>query len=242
MKNQNSLKVLLLLSILTMMTACSKPNSSGDNDFSSTSNDSASTYVDCSQGSGYSNYMSVNIRSVTIDNVNRGDLMRLKFDSLNSNFANGGYIQIYRWQSSSTAPKYLDPTPLSFRAEAISSGALMTNFATSLNWSNLAYARVNQNAATVAELIEKVRFTVNTKDTAAAYQVLKVVLYDASNNVVDQADLLMPKFAAHPTNYAIEPNGRARPTALQNLHPFRSLANQGFTAAQIRSHSNSFCF
>lgn len=242
MTTQNKLYAVLLLTLAAMMTACSSKSDSGGTDSSSLSTSAKITYAACNQATSTSGNMKLNIEALYQDSVIRSDLMRAQFTGITSNFANGtNYIQMWRWQANSAGQAYVDSTPVQFSLELISTGQVLASNLTSMKWSDISSIASSVGASTPAQFFALVRMTVDTRDTLGAYQVLKVTYYDTTTNAaVDQLDVLLPLFAVNPTDYAIQPDGSARPTILRNLHPFKSMT--GTLTSQMVAIINSYCF
>ncbi len=245
--NQNLLIAALLLSLGSVLAGCSNALQTSSSDQASTmpaatTSYSSKPYQSCNQASSPSSTMTVKIQSYIESNTRHDDLMSLKFSSLNESFSdNTHFIQMWRWMASNTSAPSIDPTPVNFRLELISTGEILKDYMSSMKWSDISALASNRGFTTVASFFAAVRLTADTRDTTASYQVLKIAYYKTSDNSVDdQVDLLMPIFAMNPADYALQPNGQTRPTVLQNLHPFKAYTSS--TVAQLTSMVQSFCF
>lgn len=249
MKTQTALKTALLLTVLAMMTACGSQNSIDNGDLASraavttTSTTTTSGGINvlyCNQQS--SNGLTMKIMSYT-NSANQvvNDYMKMKVTSMPASFGtNGDYIQLFRWQANTSGTVYLDPTPVQARFETLD-GRPLTDFSSVIYWGMISGTAAN-SGMDMNTLFANVRLVVNIRDPQAAYDALRIVMYNGSSNaVMVNMDVLMPAFAASPSDYAND-NGGTRASVLQALHPFASYANAGYTSAQFLQMGNNFCF
>jgi hypothetical protein len=241
-KQTKTIATFLLVLMAAMISACGNKGDNGSTESASLTpptttitSSNGTVYASCGQASATN--MTVNIESY-IDSTTgrRDDLMRLKVVNLDPNFAtNGNYLEMWRWKADSSGATSIDSTPLQFRVESISDGSLMTGWVQALHWSDLSSLAASLGVSTVADLFARVTITVDTRDTALEYDVIKVVSYNSSNAVSTQVDLLMPLFALQPTDYAA-----THPSILQNLHPLKNMS--GYSTPDLTSAIAGYCF
>ncbi|MBK9322055.1 MAG: hypothetical protein IPM97_03690 [Bdellovibrionaceae bacterium] len=244
MKTEKTLNAALLLTLLSLLTACAAQTNSSDS-FASraapTTTTSASTQplAYCNQKSHEG--LSVNLM-VYVDSANniRNDYMKVKITQIPSDFATGSYLEFFRWQANSNGQTYLDPTPTQARFETLS-GQILTNFSPVIYWGQISQIAKNSGYSDPNQFLQYVRLVVDIRDPQAQYDVLKVAFYNSSNVATIDMDLLLPAFAASPSDYQND-RGTVRPAALQNLHPFAAKTSEGWTGAQFQSMANGYCF
>ena len=249
-QSQKILTLALLATLSLMMTACgsAKQSSSGSDDLASRSTgsdvtQSANKFAYCNAGSATNFKANIMAYMDTAGNV-RYDYMKVKWTTIPSHFSNEAtYFNMWRWKANSSGQTYIDPTPVEFRLEYIATGNPVTGWRNNLSWTELKSIAAKHNFSNALDLFKYVRAVVNIKDTAGEYDVLKIALYNKSNNtLVEQMDVLMPIFSANPSDYAVESNGASRPSVLRNLHPYNSMQSQGWSTSHYVSLANSNCF
>ncbi|MFP5519849.1 MAG: hypothetical protein ACLGGX_08095 [Bdellovibrionia bacterium] len=246
MTPNQSLKILAILTSLSLLAACgNKKQDEGTTDLGSrttpteVSGQGQKAWAYCNTGKGST--FSVRNKVATENNNIRNDLLWLKFSSLAESFKdNKTYIQMFRWKANSQEQTYLDPTPLSFKF--VRNNAAITNDMTHLNFAQIAQAYNSLQASSIKAFMDATTILVNIRDPYAEFDVIKVVVYNESHQAIDQMDMLIPIFAAKPSDYAVESTGAARAQTLKNLHPFQSSASQSWTAAHYQTLADGFCF
>lgn len=245
MKKQTTLKTILILSVLAMMTACGQAKNDSGSDFSSRTNStvtptatSAAT-INCNQKSQNGVTAKLKIYTDTAGSV-RNDYMNVMLTQVPAEFATGSYFEFFRWQATSATQKYLDPTPMQARFETLD-GRILTNFSSVIYWAQVSQLAANSGMSDPNVFLKNVRLVVDVRDPQAQYDVLKVAMYNKSNVATVDMDMLMPSFAASPKDYAND-NGAVRSSALQALHPFASLIGSANTATQYQGMAASYCF
>ncbi|MDG0817782.1 hypothetical protein [Bdellovibrio svalbardensis] len=251
MTNANLLKTVLILSLAAMMTACgSNQQASGTNDLSSRSNTTSGTdaankaVASCNQGSGSG--IGVKLKSYT-NAAGALDMsyVWVKMATLPSGFSsNTSSISFFKWLGNPTGSTYLDPAKLNFVIQDPTTGQyLLSTWTTSLKWSDVSTTAQSIGITDAQTFFNRVNILVYLNDAQGAYDVLKVASYTSSSTAVaSQMDILLPPYSANPAAYATEADGSARNSALQSLHPFKSMTSQGWTTAQYQSMAQSFCF
>lgn len=247
MKTQTTLKAVLLLTVLAMLTACGAQKSYNDTstitDLAShnTASNSASNAVllRCNQKSqdGITAKMTVYTDAA---NQLRNDYIKLQFTQMPSSFTTGDYIQLFRWQANSANQVYLDPVALESRFET-TDGRVLTNFSTLIYWGQIASIAKDSGITNMNTFLQNIRLVVNIRDPQGSFDVLKIAMYNSNSENTVNMDMLIPSFSASPDDYAID-QGAARASHLQALHPFAAYKGQNWTATQYQSMGNSFCF
>lgn len=242
MNTQTTLKAALLLTVLAMLTACGTQKATQD----STDYASRTTITTTSSSALYCNQKTQNGLTAKVmvytDAANqvRNDFMKVKFTQMPASFADGDYIQFFRWQANTSGQVYLDPTPTQARFETLD-GQVLTSFSPVIYWGQVSSMAAKWGLSDVNEFLKYVRLVVDVRDPQASFDVLKIAMYNTNNVNTINMDVLMPAFAANPSDYATE-GGVARANQLQALHPFASMINQGWTTAQFQSMATSYCF
>lgn len=246
MKAQTTLRAVLLLSLLVMLTACGTQKAEDVSSFASRtpvttipSNTANSTLLYCNQKSQNGLTAKVMLYTDSSSQV-RNDYMKVKFIQMPASFSTGDYIQFFRWQANTSNQVYLDPAPLQARFESLN-GTALTEFSSVIYWGQVSSLATSAGLSDVNSFMQNVRIVVDVRDPQANFDVLKVAMYNSNNTNTVNMDMLMPAFSASPTDYAIE-NGATRSSYLQHLHPFASMINQNWTAAQFQSMASSYCF
>jgi len=241
---QTTLKVALLLTVLTMFTACGMQTATqSNNDFASR------TVVDSTAAAAAKNIAYCNQKAqggltaklmVYVDATNkiRNDYMKVKIMQIPASFASGDYIEFFRWQATAAGQIYLDPVPTQARFETLD-GRIITNFSPVIYWSQVSAIAAQNGMSDVNTFFQNVRLVVDIRDPQASYDVLKIAMYNSSNTNTINMDMLLPSFFASPTDYALD-GGQPRANALQALHPFVGITN--WSAAQYLTTANTYCF
>lgn len=237
----NILKSALTLSTVALLTACGSNNQPQGTDFSSRLPvdqivDSNKAIAYCNQASNSS--ITVRTQSYTENNTVRMDYVFARITQLPSSFtANDSYIAMWRWMANASGQSSLDQTPLSFRLTLRSNGQVLTDWKTTLRWSDVSSVATSYGYNDASAFFNNVNILVNLRDVQGDYDALKVSLYSTSNVTLSQVDSLLPPFHANPAHYAVDSYGAQRASILQNLHPFKSMS----TATDFRSIANSYC-
>ena len=141
MKNQTTLKTILILSVLAMMTACGQAKNDGASDYSSRT-DSTLTPTTASVATLKCNEktqsgLSAKLKIYTdTAGATRNDYMNVMITQIPADFAQGSYLEFFRWQATSYSQKYLDPTPAQARFETLD-GRILTNFSPVIYWAQV---------------------------------------------------------------------------------------------------------
>ncbi|WP_374029040.1 hypothetical protein [Bdellovibrio bacteriovorus] len=247
MKNTKQIfTTILTMTAVAFLTACGSSNQMASTDLSSrvpsTSGSTSKPLAYCNQANGE---VSAKLKVYTeSSNSVRMDLVYVRLTALPTSFKNdNSYITMWKWLANSSGSTYLDNTALRFFLIDVSTGKALTDWKTTLRWSDVVTTASALGITDVQTFFNRVNILVDLKDANGEYDVLKIANYDVSTNkAITQTDALLPMFYANPADYAVESNGFARAQALQGLHPFASYTNQGFSSAQFQSMANNFCF
>lgn len=248
MKTSTLNKTLLLATTMSLLTACgAKRTEVSSTDFSSRApvtdvNQAANKALALCNGAE-STQLGVRNTVYMQNNQIRPDFLRARITKISDTFKDGtSYIQIFRWKANTHGQTYLDSNPLSFKVTYTSNNQDLTGYVNNLKYSQVSTLIEATKAASLQDFMNMVNLTIDLKDPQAEFDAIKVVLYNSSNQAIDQVDMLISAFAAHPNDYATESDGSPRSAILKNLHPFKDLANQGWSAKHFQTVSNSFCF
>lgn len=244
MKSETTLKTALFLTLLALLSACGAAKDSSES-FASRSISATTTTTStvplayCNQKSQGGLSANLMVYTDSANNV-RNDYMKVKITQIPADFASGSYLEFFRWQVSSNGQTYLDPTPTQARFETLS-GQILTNFSPVIYWGQISQIAKNSGLSDPNQFLQQVRLVVDIRDPQAQYDVLKIAFYNSSNTATIDMDILLPAFAANPSEYQND-HGATRPTALQNLHPFAAKISEGWTSSQFQSMTNGYCF
>lgn len=180
----------------------------------------------------------------------RMDLVQVRMTSVPSDFINNStYFGMWKWLGLTGATtQTLGSEALKFAVYDSYTGKYLTDFKTTLMWKDVASVAKNLGITTPALFFTRVTLIVNLAAASDAYPIndwdaLKVVSYATSTQTVaNTLDILLPPYAANPKDYALESNGSARASVLQNLHPLASLKASGYTSAQLLEMTKNYCF
>lgn len=250
MKASNKiLNAILTVTIAASVTACGSKKESGTTDSSSrivnvptTQASGTKPIAYCNLGTG--SEISAKLKAYSDGNSFNMNYVLLRLTSLPANFSsNVSYISMWKWLANSSGATYLDGTALNFMLVDAASGKALTSWKKTLMWKDISSIAESKSITDPKVFFESVTILVDLKDAAGDYDVLKITNYDLSTNTsLSQMDVLLPLFHANPADYALESNGAARSGVLQNLHPFKSYASQGFSASQFQTMANDLCF
>lgn len=249
MKTTNKLfSAILTISSALLLSACgaSKQQAGVIDDSSRVVPNTSSTtkpIAYCNQATG--SEISAKLRAYTdASNVARMDYIYVRMTALPASFSSDStYISMWKWLSNSGGYTYLDSSALRFILVSASNGQALTDWKTTLRWSDVSSIAAKMSATTPEAFFAQVNILVDLKDVQGDYDVLKITNYDVlTNKSVSQTDALLPLFYANPADYAFEANGGERAQVLQGLHPFKNQLNQGFTSAQFEAMAKNLCF
>lgn len=204
MRTASTIRLVLTLTFLALLTACGNTKSQSTNTTNSSialATTSTLAYYNKSADTNFSFNTSV----VTDANGNVStEYIKMKFNFLNANITKAGNVlRFFKWRVSGSQA-VLDSTPLNVATYTFSSGQTNSSLASSID--------ANQFNGTYGLYIQ-------LNDPSAVYQVIKVVAYDSSNTVIATLNTLIPAFAANPTAYSYNTDGTQRAAILQQLHP-----------------------
>lgn len=255
MKKQNGLLLLTIVILGLSAIGCGsnkvtaqEQTAAVSTDFASrttVSTDSQKPLATCNQGSN--SEMTVSLRQYE-DNFGtpRNDYVRAKVNSINSTFSNTDfYIAAFRWKANASGDVFMDNTPLKIRVEKLNSQFFtpVSNYASNLNWANMnAIAEAQKVSITsMDDFFAEFSLAIDLQDPLAEYDAIKVVVYQGST-AVTQLDMLLPTFYANPADYKTDTQGGTRSTALQDIHPFKSMLGQSWSANHYVTEAAKFCF
>ncbi|WP_413288262.1 hypothetical protein [Bdellovibrio sp. HCB337] len=243
MNTQTTLKAALLLTILAMLTACGSFKQNDLTEFSSRApvdTPTAKTELIYCNEKTQSGITAKVVAYTDAANQIRYDYMKVKFTKMPSSFGSGDYIHFYRWQANAAGQTYIDRNPVQARFETLD-GQILTNFDSVMHWGQVSAIAAKWGITDVNKFFQYVRLVIDIRDPQAEFDALKIAMYNTNNVNTINMDMLMPAFAARPADYAND-RGATRAMSLQALHPFASMINENWTAAQFKSMTTNFCF
>lgn len=153
--------------------------------------------------------------------------VKLKFNFLSSQMtASGNTVRFFKWKIMN-GQTYPDQTALTSYSFSLSTGQSSPNA---------------MNVVPVSSINGSNGFYINLNDTQGTYQVLKVVVYSSTGQLVGQKDLLIPQFAARTSDYQYNSDGSVRSNILTALHPLAQSNAAQWSDAQLNSYFQAFCF
>ncbi len=156
---------------------------------------------------------------------------------------NNMYLQFFAYSSTAKQGRTYGESPINIVFQNKTTGRTLNESSpvTRISKATLQKMIVDKNLSssgvTLANFLE--RHIVVLKDVALSYDAVTIALYDsASGSEVQQSqDVLLPAFAANPNVYALDHDS----SHLQQLHPFWSLRQSGWSDEQYRKYSYNFC-
>lgn len=228
-QQQRILKVALVLTVLSLMSACGNSKSNNaPGTTSSTSLDMSSQKPLATCNKAKDAQFSINT-AVATDQTGQtsNEYIKLKFNFLASNItAAGNVLKFYKWRVKGTEA-VLEPTALQVASYDLASGQTVSALT-----SSLAADQVNGQYG----------YYIQLNDPNALFQVVKIVAYDSSGKVIGNLNSLIPAFNASPEDYKLNSDGTARADILQQLHLLYGQSVAGQTPAQIKQNFDQLCF
>jgi hypothetical protein len=172
---------------------------------------------------------SINTASVIDQNgQTNSDWIKIKFNFLSTAVtASGNTIRFFKWRVIGTESQ-LDNTPLAYASFDLSSGQTVGS---------------TVNVSNAADITPSNGFYIQLNDPNMAYQVLKVVIYNSSGQIVAQMNSLIPGFYASPYDYQYNPDGTARSSFLLQLHNLYGAADvANWNTVQLQQAFDQYCF
>ena len=259
---KNTFTVLFIVGVALYMTACGSSANNSTYDFSSRTPITSDPNVTSPTTSSGTYVATCNYRTnseigakmkMFVDantNTYRMDLVQVRLTTIPADFVNNTtYFGMWKWLGlSGTNTQTLGGEALKFAVYDSYSGKYLTDWKTTLIWKDVAAAAKSLGITSPSLFFTRVTLIVNLAAPSDTYSIneydaLKIVSYTTSSQTVSKTlDILLPPFAANPTDYAKEANGAARSQILQNLHPLASLKGGNNTSAQLLEMTKNYCF
>lgn len=211
---------------------------------SSSSSTSTKPVTECNRIQG--SFIQADMEIYYSNNIAYNDTIRIRVLATDGSFDSNTsqVIQFFRWKANYTGVTYIDSTPLQVRMESATLGVILdTTYydKISLNTIKTFAAKYAISGSSAIDYLKKINFVITGLDTD--YNVLRVGLYDGSSTTATAStDSLIPAFYANPDDYAIDPSGNDRAPVLRALHPFASMAGQGWSSSSFETEAKSYCF
>lgn len=164
--------------------------------------------------------------------------VRLKFRTMPAAFSSQNWdMRLYAYTGASATLTSVWGYP-----EKVTNGSLQVIDANKkYTWLNFTESQQIANASGVnssspQSIFNAIDLLIDLKDTSGALKVLRIYMIATDGSTARRVDILIPSFSADPAEYAADHS-----SALQALHPLKSEAGSGLTAAQYQSLSNAFC-
>lgn len=225
--NQNKIaRIFAVLFLLTLLSACGTSKSNPTNITSTPTTNGVKPLANCQKT--VTADASINMAAV-VDQVGAADLnwTKLRFNYLSAAVTqSGNTLRFFKWRMVN-GQSYLEPTALYAMFYDLTTGQ-----PTSSAMNVIPTGLINPQKGLFVQL----------NDTQAQYQVLKIVAYNASNQIVGQMNALIPQFLANPSDYAFNSDGTARAQILQDLHPLKGTNTAGWTSENFLAQIQTMCF
>lgn len=219
--NKTTIQFLAATFTLALLASCAPKQSTNEVNVGSNQY-GQKLLTNCNQASN-SSFMASTAAVVNYNIVDTNSL-KLKINFAAANIAKSGVtIKFFKWQVINNQAN-LDQTPLSFLQYDLTTQQPTTSWMTAIAGEALS---VNKG------------FYIQLNDYSGSFQVIKIVAYDSSGQVLAQLNQLIPQFYASPTDYLLNADGSPRSATLQQLHPFYG-TNKSATEAQ--AVLNQYCF
>lgn len=247
----NKIKLIFLLGLALLLTACgaSKSVNSDSNNSSRLDTGTVNTnqnnvnrpLAKCNQGSN--DQVGVATSIYTSGEVIANNRINLKVIKIPTYFSQSqNYIEFHKWMMNSSGSQIWGSSRMYFHIFSISTGALLSENKQVLYWADLQNEAQQVGASTPEQFFKKVRLVIELEDYDAEYDVLSTKYFKQSDNTqLSDLATLIPVFDANPELYATEKDGSARHQKLKDLHPFKSYINQGWTNSTFQTKANEFC-
>lgn len=223
-----SIRLFLLFSLFTLLTACGSSRSSDQGQDLASVGAAAPAAVSSEKPIAVCNKAGSSTLGFTLMAQVSGsgydpNYANLFLRNLPTGFEAGtSFIQFSKGQATSDTTVGYATAPIKFAIFDTQTSSYLnsTQTFTSLKWSDV------QNlisGATAASFMNRVIFVMLLQDPNSEFQVLTAASYASSDNsVIEAVPALLPTFYANPADYAIRANGSARQSVLKNLHPFKN--------------------
>lgn len=251
MKTKNFyLKLTLLLVVTAMMTACgaSKKAADGYDTSSRLTTPDIKSADTSSRPLAYCNQSSNSQLSIGTSTYQDGETItytkiNLKILKIPAYFSqNQNYIEFHKYMVNSTGNKIWGSDRMMFSIYSISDEKQLVSGRKFLYWADLQAAAQSLGVTTPEQFFKKARLVIDLDDANGDYDAITAFYYNqADDSVVSKLDSLIPVFDADPAKYATERDGSTRHSSLQDLHPFKSYASQGWTSQVYQTKANEFC-
>lgn len=255
MKTQNVKMMMSLMVVGASLVGCGankitaqEQSTAVVSDFSSrnpVSTDTQKPLATCNQGSN--DDLTASLRQYEDQfGTPRNDYIRVRMNNINDAFsADDFYVAAFRWKANSSGNVHMDTTPLKIRVEKLNSQffTAVSNYASNLNWASMNAIAENQKVSitNMNDFFEQFSLTVDLQDPLAEYDAIKLVVYQGTT-AVSELDMLLPTFYANPNDYKTDPQGGTRAQVLQDIHPFKSMLGQSWSANHYSTEAAKFCF
>jgi hypothetical protein len=248
MTTQTQFKILVLIATTALLTACGSEKEVNSNEFASrTTGAIAATTDQSSRPMAYCNRGTSALVDAHLGVYSQGDQILnekifVKITKIPAAFSESKhYLQFFTWQTNSKGVSSGSDRALNFDIIDIATNTYLVRNVKTLYWRDLSSVAQRLLATNPTDFFKKVRILVDLEDPYAEMDVLRLDYFDLNNARVNRVDALLPVFDADPSRYAVESNGATRPSNLQNLHPFRAMLNQGWSANKFKTESQKFC-
>lgn len=221
-----TLKLLLGLTTLITLVGCGNSKTANNNNNNNLNIYSQQVLARCTKTTDTN--FTFNLSTVVdLAGQPSNDYIKIKFSRLSETMtAAGNVIKFFKWRIVGGTPQ-LDGNAINFAAYDLGSGPALPNSVASIN---------------AAEISASSGYYLQLNDPTAAYQALKVVVYNSAGSVVGQINSLIPAFLASPVAYQLNTDGTVRASVLQQMHPLVGVDVSAWTPQQLQQNFDQYCF
>lgn len=222
---KSTLKFVILFNALYLLSSCGTSKSGTTSSVSSMS--SQKVLASCSQSANSLLSLKLSAAAYANGSINPG-YVKIKFNSISSTVQQSGYrLILYKWKVSNNQVVY-DNSPLGISVYDLSTKAVT------------AYAESEKQTSSLST---SVGYLVDLNDTSNSYQVLKLVVVNSTGTeVITQLNMLIPQFAAVPSQYSYNTDGSVRAQNLQDLHPLKNIDTSTWSSTNFQQYFANYCF
>lgn len=172
------------------------------------------------------------------------DKVRINLTNLPSTFESSDYsIRFFRWMASYPNVIFSDSTPLKLWIEKRAGSSPITGQLDRIQWDEIDDILTDKghSITSMDSAFEQFSFVVDLKDPDASYDALTIGLYK-NGAAVQSINVLLPTYHANPNDYATDSRKKeARPTVLQDLHPFKTYIDSEISDEDYSGMATSLC-
>lgn len=132
-----------------------------------------------------------------------------------------------------------------YRMKGVGNDAVLDSTSLQSQTYNMSTAQPNSNLSQVVNpqvITTNSAFYVYINDAQSQYQILKLAFFDSTGKTIENFNILIPEFLANPSEYQMNSDGTARSQYLQDLHPLKGTATNGWSGETFNNFFQQYCF